>query len=142
MQTALSGFSEGWILYFGLLFVFMVMYAPGGIAGLIQSHFAPWRAGLAHRLLLGYALAVLPALLTLAGLVAVIEMGYHLSLAYDPSRPIDLFWMQVNATSLGAWSAALLALAIGSVALKWVVARIQARWDDINKAMEARGAAL
>lgn len=140
MQTALSGFSEGWILYFGLLFVFMVMYAPGGIAGIIQSHFAPWRAGVAQRLVPDYLLAVLPALLALAGLVAVIEMGYHLSLAYDPSSPIDLFWMQVNATSMATWAVAVLALALGIVALKWVAARIRARWDEINKAMEARGA--
>lgn len=140
MQTALSGFSEGWILYFGLLFVFMVMYVPGGIAGVIQSHFAPWQAGLVHRLLPAYALAVVPALLALVGLVGVIEMGYHLSLAYDPSSPIDLFWMEVDVTTILPWAAALIALAAGLAGIRAVAAVIRARWADVNKAMQAPGA--
>ena len=28
-------YTEAWLLYFGLFFVVMVMFAPGGIAGLI-----------------------------------------------------------------------------------------------------------
>ncbi|GAB3671076.1 branched-chain amino acid ABC transporter permease [Salinisphaera aquimarina] len=141
MQTALSGFSEGWILYFGLLFVFMVMYAPMGIAGVIVAHFAPWRAGQLHRLIPVYALAVVPAMLALAGLVSVIEMGYHLSLAYDPSQPIDLFYMQVNVTRLLPWVVAVVVLAVGVALLKWVSGRIRERWNDINKTTERPEAA-
>lgn len=140
LQIALSGFSEGWILYFGLLFVLMVMFVPQGIAGVIVAHFGPWRAGLMHRLLVPYALAVVPALLALAGLIAIIEMGYHLSLSYDPSRPIDLFYMEVTATSPWWWAAALLCFAVGIALLKWVAARVSARWADVNRAMNAQGA--
>ncbi|MES1941230.1 inner-membrane translocator [Salinisphaera sp. T5B8] len=139
MHTALSGFSEGWILYFGLLFVFMVMYAPGGIAGVISAHFAPWRAGLMHRLLPGYALALVPALLAIAGLVGVVEMGYQLSLAYDPSQPIDLFYMQVNATSLVAWLVALVVLAGGIAGVLAAARVVRARWADVNRAMATTG---
>lgn len=141
MHTALSGFSEGWILYFGLLFVFMVMYAPGGLAGIISAHFAPWRAGQLHRLVPVYALAVVPVLLTLLGLVAVVEMGYHLSLAYDPTRPIDLFYMDINATSVATWGLALLVLATGIATLKWSSGVIRARWADVERAMNKGGEA-
>lgn len=141
MHTALSGFSEGWILYFGLLFVFMVMYAPGGLAGIISAHFAPWRAGQLRRLGPVYALAVVPISLTLLGLVAVVEMGYHLSLAYDPTRPIDLFYMEINATSVATWGLALLVLATGIATLKWSSGVIRARWADVERAMNKGGEA-
>lgn len=140
MQIALSGFSEGWILYFGLLFVLMVMYVPNGIAGVIVSHFAPWQAGLAHRFAVPYLLAIVPALLALAGLVTMIEMGYHLSLAYDPSRPIELFGMEITATSVAAWVVAVALFAAGLVALRWVAGRIRQRWGEVNQAMDAQRA--
>jgi len=139
MHTALSGFSEGWILYFGLLFVFMVMYAPGGIAGIISAHFAPWRAGLVHRLLPGYALALVPALLAIAGLVGVVEMGYQLSLAYDPSTPIDLFYMEVDATSIGSWIVALVVLGVGVAGVLGASRVVRSRWGDVNRSMNASG---
>lgn len=140
MHTALSGFSEGWILYFGLIFVFMVMYAPGGIAGVIYAHAAPWRAGLFWRLLPGYLLALIPALLAIAGLVAVVEMGYQLSLAYDPSSPIELFYMQINATSVVSWLVALLVLAAGIGGVLGAARVVRARWAEVNRSMQAPGA--
>lgn len=140
LQVALSGFSDGWILYFGLLFVLMVMFVPQGIAGVIVAHVAPWRAGLLHRLVGPYALAVVPALLSFVGLVAIIEMGYHLSLSYDPSRPIELFYVDVVATRYLSWAAALLIFAAGIASLRWVTGQIGSRWGDVNRAMDAQGA--
>jgi branched-chain amino acid transport system permease protein len=34
----LSEFTKAWLLYLGLIFLFMVMYAPGGIASLIMMN--------------------------------------------------------------------------------------------------------
>ena len=34
----LSELTKAWLLYLGLIFVFMVMYAPGGIASLIMMN--------------------------------------------------------------------------------------------------------
>jgi hypothetical protein len=34
----LSEFTKAWLLYLGLVFLFMVMYAPGGIASLIMMN--------------------------------------------------------------------------------------------------------
>src|SRR3546814_19563665 len=35
LQSMLSAYTGAWQLYFGLLFFAMVMFAPGGIAGLV-----------------------------------------------------------------------------------------------------------
>ncbi len=43
--VALSGFTKAWLLYLGLFFVLMVLYAPGGIASLILMQFPVIRAG-------------------------------------------------------------------------------------------------
>ena len=50
LQVMLSDVTEIWQLYFGLLFIAAVMFAPGGIAGLIFMHEPLWHAG-AHRAL-------------------------------------------------------------------------------------------
>ncbi len=59
LQISLSDYTKAWLLYFGLLFVLMVMYAPGGIASLVAD--APAAAGGAAR-----CGALLPCLLPLA----------------------------------------------------------------------------
>lgn len=133
LQTTLSHFSPGWLLYFGLIFLLMVMYAPFGIAGIITVHFAPWRAGLFRRLLPAYGLAVVPTALTLVGLIGVVEMGYHLSLAWNPGQPINLFHVAVNVTRPTPWVVAAGLLVMGLVSLRWAAARVGARWAEVNR---------
>ena len=45
LQNMLSDVTEVWQLYFGLMFIATVMYAPGGLAGLVMMHGPIWRAG-------------------------------------------------------------------------------------------------
>ena len=49
LQLMLSDLTEIWQLYFGLMFIAMVMFAPSGLAGLIMMHRPFWRAGTLHR---------------------------------------------------------------------------------------------
>ncbi len=44
LQSALSSYTQAWLLYFGLFFVVMIMFAPGGIASLITVHAPALRA--------------------------------------------------------------------------------------------------
>ena len=50
LQVMLSDITEVWQLYFGLLFVGMVMFAPFGISGLMMMHAPLWRARVLWRL--------------------------------------------------------------------------------------------
>ena len=48
LQSALSSYTQAWLLYFGLFFVVMILFAPGGIASLIaraRAAAAPSAAG-------------------------------------------------------------------------------------------------
>src|SRR5690606_21600501 len=73
LSISLSNITEAWVLYFGLLFVFMVMYAPSGLAGIIMQHRPVWRAGKMGRLVVPYLVAAVPALILFFGAAAVIE---------------------------------------------------------------------
>ena len=53
LQVMLSDVTAIWQLYFGLLFIVIVMFAPNGIAGLLAMHQPLWRAGVLHRLRAG-----------------------------------------------------------------------------------------
>ena len=77
----LSEFTKAWLLYLGLIFLFMVMYAPGGIASLILMNLRV--AALRQARPAGPALprpGRSPALPMLVGAAALIEMIYHLQL--------------------------------------------------------------
>ena len=69
LQSGVSLLSNAWLLYVGVLFIVMVMYAPGGLIGLIFMHAPIWRAGRLRELALPYARAFPPALLVLLGFV-------------------------------------------------------------------------
>ena len=49
--TLLSELTQAWLLYLGLIFLFMVMYAPGGIASLIMMNLRVAALGKLRRLL-------------------------------------------------------------------------------------------
>lgn len=141
LQTSLSAFSEAWVLYFGLMFVFMVMYAPFGISGIIMQHYLPYKTGLLKRLLPSYAIAVIPTLILFVGAVSMIEMGYHISTSYLPSRPMDLFWVSVVATNTWSWIIAGAIFVVGVFACRWSYRKVGRAWDDVNEILVERGLA-
>lgn len=141
LQTSLSSISDAWVLYFGLLFVFMVMYAPFGISGIIMSHYMPFKNGLLRRLVPSYLLAVIPTLLAFVGAVSMIEMGYQISTSYLPSRPMDLFWVSVVATNVWSWVVAGAILVVGVATCRWSYRRVGRAWDEVNETLVERGLA-
>jgi branched-chain amino acid transport system permease protein len=141
LQTSLSGFSDAWVLYFGLMFVFMVMYAPYGISGIIMQHYLPYKTGLLGRLMPKYALAVIPTLILFVGAVSMIEMGYHVSTSYLPSRPMDLFWVSVVATNAWSWIVAGAIFVVGVFACRWSYGKVKRTWGEINEILVEKGLA-
>ena len=66
LQVALSTVTDAWQLYSGLLFIAAVVWAPGGLSGIILAHAPLVRAGPGGRLVPSYA-AQLPGLAAGAG---------------------------------------------------------------------------
>ena len=50
LQSGVSLMSNSWLIYVGVLFIAMVIFAPAGLAGIIMVHGPIWRAGRLTRL--------------------------------------------------------------------------------------------
>jgi branched-chain amino acid transport system permease protein len=117
LQVMLSDITEIWQLYFGLLFIGTVMFAPGGIAGLIFMHEPLWHAG-AYRALFGrlipaYLLALIPGLMALLGLILVIEMTFRLMVKASEGTRMSFFGVPLDAAAPVPWMVAAVLLVGG-----------------------------
>jgi branched-chain amino acid transport system permease protein len=135
--VALSGFTKAWLLYLGLFFVLMVLYAPGGIASLILMQFPVIRAGRWRELLVPYALAALAGLVALAGVIALVEMVYRLS---EPgaSTVLEALGVSFDARSAPPWFVFAAVLAAGLAALRVTTRRVGERWGEIQAELLAK----
>ncbi len=70
----LSEITKAWLLYLGLIFLFMVMFAPGGVASLIMMNLRVATFGYLRRFAGIYLGLALTALVALAGAAGMIEM--------------------------------------------------------------------
>ncbi|WP_372957701.1 branched-chain amino acid ABC transporter permease [Marinobacter sp.] len=103
LESSLSSYTEAWVLYFGLLFIAIVMFAPMGLVGIVHTQYLNWKAG-AWKGNTGIRIYILLAgLLGMFGLVCVIELSYHYFRSWDPSAPFVLMGFTVDATSFLPW---------------------------------------
>jgi branched-chain amino acid transport system permease protein len=109
LQLTLSDLSDVWELYFGLIFICVVMYAPNGIAGLLML-----QKPLLLRVAPYYLMALVPALVGIAGLSMVIEMTHQLSIAGSEGTEMTMLGLSFNADSVLPWLIAAVLLATGT----------------------------
>jgi branched-chain amino acid transport system permease protein len=136
MQLSLANITHAWLLYFGLLFMGMVLWAPNGLAGLIMLHEPVWKAGLMKRLLPAYVLAAFPALVIFLGAMLLIEINYHLSLSIDPTAPLKLFKISFSAQSPLPWGGAIGLIIVGLVFFRRAARRVTQSWQAVTSEMK------
>src|SRR5262249_43731385 len=133
LEVMLSDVTDVWQLYFGLLFIGVVMFAPNGIAGLLMMHTPLWRArayGPLRRLALTYLIALIPALVMFAGLIVIIEMTYHRTVKASEGATISLFHLTLDTTSAISWIAAVVLLAGGFFLFRRTWPVVGMAWHD------------
>jgi branched-chain amino acid transport system permease protein len=112
LQVMLSDLTEVWQLYFGLMFIAVVMFAPQGIAGLIMMHATLVKRGTLMQVLPSYLVSLLPALAMTSGLILIIEMVFRISVKEGEALVIRPLGLNMPPTSPVLWGIAL-ALLIG-----------------------------
>jgi len=132
LQLTLSDLSDVWELYFGLIFICVVMYAPNGIAGLLMLQKPLLLRGQLLRMAPYYLMALAPALVGIAGLSMVIEMTHQLSIAGSEGTEMSMLGLSFNADAVLPWLVAAMLLAVGG----WLFLRAA------RVAREAYGTAL
>ena len=135
--VALSGFTKAWLLYLGLFFLVMVLYAPGGLASLLLMQIYLIRARRLGSMAVPYLLAGGAALLALAGVIGIVEMMYRLS-EQGASSSLSVLGWSFDAKNALPWAVFGLALGGGLVALRYTSRLVGERWGTIQAELQAR----
>ena len=133
----LSELTKAWLLYLGLVFLLMVMYAPGGVASLIMMNFRVAVFGRLRELLPTYAGLGAALGVTLLGAGAVVEMIYHLQLNDTAGPELGYLGLKLSVGSALHWLAALAVLAAGLGLLEMLRRPFMRRWAAIQQDIEA-----
>ena len=135
-SVLLSELTKAWLLYLGLVFLFMVMYAPGGIASLIMMNLRIAKYGRLRPLLPSYLALAGTGLVAVFGAAAMVEMVYHLQLNAALGPELSFLGMRLNATSLNSWFGAGLVLVTGLGLFELVRRQYLHQWSEIQEAIE------
>ncbi len=138
LQVALSGYTKAWLLYFGLFFLVMVMYAPGGIASLIELHRPTWKASLTRKLFPSYLATGVALLIALAGLVGLVEIIYHIKTEAGADSAMSLMGLTFDAAQPTPWLICAALFIAGSLLFRWSTPRVRASWDAVAQTLRAR----
>ncbi len=136
LTVMLPEFTKAWLLYLGIFFIMMVMYAPGGMASLIVMNLRLVSKGLMPRVLPAMLRLAAPAVIALTGFVMLIEMTYRLSLDAAHGTSLNLFGWNVDATSTLAWLIAISMLLVGGAFFLRLRGAFLDVWEDAQAALE------
>jgi branched-chain amino acid transport system permease protein len=132
----LSEFTKAWLLYLGLVFLFMVMYAPGGIASLIMMNLRVAAFGRLRDLWVSYLALAVTALLVLLGAAAMIEMVYHLKLNPALGPELRFLGMTLNAHGLNSWFGSGFVMLTGLGLFELTRREFVRQWGEIQEFIE------
>jgi len=137
LQIAVAAITEAWPFYFGILFTVLVLYAPGGIAGILAEHRRLYDNGQLRAALRQYLLGLVPFALCATGIVTLVEMAYALSNTTEPgSAPLRVFGVTLNAARPLGWAAPLIAVTVGALLLRAIARRAAARRETVYPLLE------
>ncbi|MFM8590332.1 MAG: branched-chain amino acid ABC transporter permease, partial [Limnohabitans sp.] len=120
----------------GLIFLFMVMYAPGGIASLIMMNLRVAKYVKLAGLWVSYLGLGVTALVMLAGAGAMIEMVYHLQLNSALGDSVRFMGVPLNSRDVDSWVGASLVLMTGMGLFELARRHYAAQWSEIQASIE------
>lgn len=134
--VALSDFTKAWQLYLGLFFMGMVMFAPGGVAGIVLTNlrvikhkrFGPLRDAYVGLLGTGLLLAI--------GVSMLVEFGYHLSLESATSSVTRYAGFAFDTQQSSTWVVAISVTVAGALAFWFARREFMARWGRIQEEIQ------
>ncbi|WP_315718966.1 MULTISPECIES: branched-chain amino acid ABC transporter permease [unclassified Bradyrhizobium] len=135
LQLGLTSLTSVWQLYFGIIFIGIVMFSPGGIAGLLMMHRPLIRAGTLGMVIPSYLLAVVPTAALACGVILTIETVAR----YSGGDAINLFGVAFNPQSPVTWAVAAVEVVGGFLVARLTWRRIAEAWDRAATVARDRG---
>jgi branched-chain amino acid transport system permease protein len=131
LQSGVSLMSNSWLVYVGVLFITMVIFAPQGIMGLIAAHGPIVGAGQFSRLLLPYLRVIVPGLLMVLGFVGLVELASFLTIGAAQGKVLILFGHKIDEHEALPWLAAFGCLIVGTVWFNIEARAFRRVWDGL-----------
>lgn len=111
MNSLLSDFTDASVLYVGIVFLTVVMFAPSGLAGGLEQIRQAWHRAELARKWPGWLVGAAAVIAWILALVLTVELVYLIRHGDDKlARTLGL---ELNASSPLAWGAIVILLAIG-----------------------------
>jgi branched-chain amino acid transport system permease protein len=141
LSLGLSDLTQVWQLYFGLLFIAVVLFAPGGITGLLMMHRPLLRACTLPQVLPSYLVALVPTLAMIAGLILAMETIVHYTVNPGDDSHIKAFGVSFDAASPLIWATSAILLFGGYLIARRTWARVGQAWNDATGVAREKGVA-
>jgi branched-chain amino acid transport system permease protein len=140
LDSVLSDITEAWLLYLGLVFVGIVMFTPGGLAGLIVMHEPIWRtdARLLKGLAVPYLLAGVSSLILAIGVIGIIEMIYFITIIALGAADMTLFGIAIKVNEVLPWLACIGIVGVGFQLCRVTYPKVTESWDEAMIAVKAK----
>ena len=132
LQSGLSLLSNAWLVYVGVLFIAMVMFAPTGITGIIQAHSPIARTGRMRRLAVPYLRLVIPGLAVIVGVVGMVELLSFLTIGAAQGKTLVLFGRTIDVNTTAPWIVAAVCLFGGGVWLRVEGRAFHRVWETLT----------
>ncbi len=137
LSVVLSNYTHAWLLYLGLFFILMVLYAPGGIASLCVLSYRLLVSGLWRRIWAALLAQIASGLTAFCGVVMVIEMLYQRSLESSNGSAMSIIGIAFDSANSLPWVLAAGLLLLGLASFIVGKPRLQHAWQQ---ALHGQGA--
>jgi branched-chain amino acid transport system permease protein len=141
LSLGLSDLTQVWQLYFGLIFIAVVTFAPGGITGLMMMHRPLLRAGTLPKVLPAYLIALVPTVAMIAGFVMAVETIVHYTVNPGDDSRIKAFGIGFDAASPFVWAISAVLLIGGFLVARRTWSRVGQAWDAATLVAREKGVA-
>jgi branched-chain amino acid transport system permease protein len=141
LSLGLSDLTQVWQLYFGLIFISVVLFAPGGITGLFMMHRPLVKAGTLQQVLPSYLVALVPTIAMIAGLVLAVETIVHYTVNPEYDSHIKALGVPFDAASPYVWALSAILLAGGFLVARKTWTWVGEAWNKATSAARERGVA-
>ena len=130
LDTMLSDITEAWVLYYGVIFILVIAFAPQGIAGIIVVHQPIIRnnPSLLKKLVLPYAIFLVSIIILTIGFTSIIELLHSLKSNKDY---LKIFWLNINNNNIFIWILFSLIFISGILLTKKCYRLVKEKWNDV-----------
>ena len=128
--VVLSEFTKAWQLYVGIVFLIMVVYAPGGFSALLMLNLRRVKYGEWRKMRWPYAGMLFFGLIALWGFAALVEMAYQMQVSAGSGTALTVARIPLDAASGLSWAVATVVLLVAGFGFEVWRRKFRKVWDD------------